>query len=72
MKYRIEIWKYNSITDEYSDIIDEYEYDNIEDILKWYQTWWRYYCKYNLSTFYVYKNNERLDFEEEYKLGFYL
>ena len=33
MKYRIEIWQYQNIT-------ETYESDNIEDILKWYKLYW--------------------------------
>ena len=64
MKYRIEIWQYHSMT-------EEYESDNIEGILEWYRAYWQYCYDCGGCSFNVYKNGERLDFDEEYKLGFH-
>lgn len=64
MKYRIEIWQYHNIT-------ETYESNDIDDILQWYRIHW-YWC-YELGdcTFYVYKDDVELSWDEEYKLGFH-
>lgn len=63
MKVKIEIWQYHNI-------VDEYESDNIKEVLNWFRKHWRC-CFYNGGcAFEVYKNNERLSFFELYELGF--
>lgn len=63
-KYKIEIWQYHSI-------VDTFESDNINEILEWYKEKWQPAYRYGACAFYVYKNNKRLDFNEEDKLGFF-
>ena len=64
MEYKIEIWIYRSLS-------DEYEADSIEAILEWYKTYWQHCCECGGCAFDVYKNGEELDFDEKRELGFY-
>lgn len=63
MKVKIEIWQYHNV-------VDEYESDNIEEILNWFRKHWR--CCYNDGgcSFEVYQNGKRLSFHELCELGF--
>ena len=64
MKYRLEIWQYHSLT-------TTYENNNIKKVLKWYRENWQGLFDYGYCTFYLFKNNKRLDFDKCYELGFY-
>lgn len=64
MKYKIEIWQYHNIA-------DTYESDDIRDVLNWYKNNWHWIYDVGDCAFYVYKDNEELSWDEEYKLGFY-
>ena len=64
MKYAIEIWRYHSVE-------ETYESNDIKDVLKWYKDNWQTAFDYGMCTFYVFKNNKELTFEECNKLGFY-
>lgn len=64
MKYKIEIWQYQNIT-------ETYESDNIEDVLQWYKLNWRWLYELGNCVFYIYNDNEELSWNEKYKLGFY-
>lgn len=64
MRYKIEIWQYQNIT-------ETYESDNIEDILKWYKVNWWWVYETGGCSFYVYKDDEEISWREEYKLGFH-
>lgn len=64
MRYRIEIWVYRVLK-------DEYESDSIEDVLEWYKSHWQ--CCYECGgcSFSVYKNDEEMDFDTLWDLRFY-
>lgn len=64
MKYRLEIWQYHCLT-------TSYESNNIKKVLKWYQKNWKDLFDYGYCTFYLFKNNEMLDFNKCYELGFF-
>lgn len=64
MKYKIEIWQHQDIT-------EIYESDDIEDVLKWYKLYWWWLYELGDCSFTVYKDNRELSWNEEYKLGFY-
>lgn len=64
MEYKIEIWMYRNLA-------EEYESDNIESILEWYKTYWKHCYDCGGCALDVYKNGELLDFDEKYELGFY-
>ena len=65
MKYKIEIWVYWHLE-------EEYESDSIKDILEWYIEHWKGCYECGGCAFNVYKNGEKLDFDELWELGFYL
>lgn len=62
--YRIEIWQFHSI-------IDEYKNNDISKVLNWYRQHWKYCYDWGNCSFEVYKNNKILSFDEENKLGFF-
>ena len=64
MKYKIEIWRWHSIS-------ETYESDNIEDLLDWYKSNWLYCYEIGQCTFYVYENERKLSFKEENSFGFH-
>ena len=64
MKYRIEIWQYQNIT-------ETYESDSIENILEWYKVNWWWVYEIGGCSFHVYKDDEEISWREEYKLGFH-
>ena len=64
MKYKIEIWQWQNIT-------ETFESDNIEDILEWYRVSWWWIYESGGCSFTVYENGRELSFEEENELGFY-
>lgn len=64
MEYKIEIWTYRNLA-------EEYESDNIESILEWYKMHWQHCYECGGCAFEVYKNGEELDFDELYELGFH-
>ena len=64
MRYRIEIWQYHNL-------VETFESNHIKDVLDWYREEWKMTYDYGNCTFYVYKNNKRLYFDEKNKLGFF-
>ena len=64
MKYKIEIWQNQHIT-------ETYESDKISDILNWYKVKWRWLYELGDCSFTVYKDDEELSFEEESIFGFH-
>ncbi len=62
--YKIEIWRYHSIT-------ETFENKNAKKVLKWYKDNWQTCFDYGGCTFYLYKDDKKLSFEEAYELGFY-
>lgn len=64
MEYKIKIWTYRKLA-------DEYESDSIEAVLEWYKTNWMYCYNCGGCAFYIYKNGEEVDFDKLYELGFY-
>ena len=64
MKYKIEIWQWHDLVEQFAD-------DNILKILEWYKENWQYIYEKDGCTFYVYKNDELLPFDHLYKLGFF-
>ncbi len=63
MKYKIEIWQWHKL-------VEIYKSGNIKEILKWYKENWQDIYNIGDCTFYVYENDRKLTFSEEYKLGF--
>lgn len=64
MKYKIEIWRYHII-------INTFESDDINEIIKWYKKEYQYMYELGECTFYVYLDGEMLNFDEKERLGFY-
>lgn len=62
--YRIEIWVYGNIR-------DEFENKSIKKVLKWYKENWQLVYNMGGCSFNVFKGDILLTFEEEYKLGFH-
>ena len=62
--YKIEIWQYHII-------IETYKNKDVKNVLKWYKENWQTCYDYGFCTFYLYKDDEELSFEETDKLGFY-
>ena len=65
MKYKIEIWIFH-------EIVDTFESNTIDEILEWYREEYKYMYDNGDCTFYVYLDDKELDFEETYKLGFFI
>ena len=61
--YKIEIYRYHSL-------IETYEDDDVEEVLRWYMSNWQYCYEVGGCAFDLYKDGIELSFEEEYKLGF--
>ena len=64
MKYRLEIWKYQCLT-------DAYENDNIDKVLIWYLKNWKYEYDNGYCAFDLYENGRRLDYNKCNELGFF-
>lgn len=64
MKYRIEIWQYQDVT-------ETYESNDINDVLQWYRIHWRWCYELGDCVFYLYKDDVEFSWDEEYKLGFH-
>lgn len=64
MRYKIDIWQYHSV-------VDNYESDDIESILKYFRSRWYYIYDYGMCSFTVYEGERELSFDELYDLGFY-
>ncbi len=62
--YKIEIWRYHSITETYKN-------KDVKKVLEWYKDNWQTCFDYGGCTFYLYKDDKKLSFEEDYELGFY-
>ena len=62
--YKIEIWQHHSIT-------KTYENKDVGKVLKWYIKNWQFCYDYGLCTFYLYKDDKELSFDEENELGFF-
>ena len=62
--YRIEIWRYHGI-------VDVYTSNNIKKVLTWYKKNWKDCYDYGGCTFYLYKYDDEIPFEDRYELGFY-
>ena len=62
--YKIEIWQYHII-------IETYKNKDVKNVLKWYKENWQTCYDYGNCTFYLYKDDEGLSFEETDELGFY-
>ena len=60
---KIEIWRYHSI-------IKTYKNKDVKKVLKWYKDNWQICFDYGECTFYLYKDDKKLSFEEDYELGF--
>ena len=64
MKYKIEIWRHHAI-------VDSFQNDDVQEVLKWYRREWQGCYDNGGCTFYLFKNGSELSFEEEYSLGFF-
>lgn len=62
--YKIEIWQHWSL-------VETYEDDNIEEVLRWYKSNWQYCYECGGCAFDLYKDDVELSFDEEYELGFH-
>ena len=63
--YKIEIWRFHIIHETYTS-------NKIKDILKWYRNNWLIAYKQGECCFYVYKNGQKLSFDELKKIGFFV
>ena len=63
-KWKIEIWEYHYV-------VDSYESNSINKVLKWFRQNWLWSYDNGNCSFEVYKNNNELTFDEKYDLGFY-
>ena len=63
-KWKIEIWEYHYV-------VDSYESNSINEVLKWFRQNWLWSYDNGNCAFEVYKNNNELTFDEKYDLGFY-
>lgn len=64
MKYKIEIWRFHSV-------VDVFEHHDINEILRWYKYNWQFVYDNGGCTFYLFKNDKKLTFDETHELGFY-
>lgn len=64
MKYKIVIWQWHSK-------VDTFENDDIGKVLEWYEEEWKMCYERGYCMFDLYENNKIIEFEEEYKMGFY-
>ena len=62
--YKIEIWQHEHIS-------QEYESDDIQEVLYWYRSNWEYLYDLGCCSFSVYKDGVELSFEEENSAGFF-
>ena len=63
-KYKVEIWHCHNV-------IETYKTDNIKDALKWYEENWKVLEDYGMCCVEVYKDDEELDFNTAYEIGFF-
>lgn len=63
-KYKIEIWRYHGIVDEFSS-------DDILSVRDWWFDGWQHAYDTGECSFYVYENNRKMSFDELYDPGFY-
>lgn len=63
-KWQIDIWQYHNV-------VDSYENNNIEEVLKWFRQNWLWSYDNGNCSFDVYKNDRLLTFDEENELGFF-
>lgn len=64
MSYKIEIWQYH-------EQIESHKEKSLDDVLKWYKANWKNDYEQGLCTFYVFKDNKEMTFDELNKVGFY-
>lgn len=67
MKYKIEIWRFHAL-------IEQYESDTIEDIKAWFfddDPCWKGIYENGDCSFSVYENGRYMEFDELEKYGFY-
>lgn len=64
MEYKIEIWQFHHI-------IETYENDDIEEIIKWYREHWKFTHENGNCAIYIYKNDVRFSINEEFETGIY-
>lgn len=65
MKYKIEIWRYHAL-------IEQYESDTIEDIKDWFfDSNWKWEYERCACCFGVCENSRYMEFDELNKYGFY-
>lgn len=64
MKYRIDIWQYGNM-------VENYESDNIEEVVDWYKENWADAYEHSLCTMDVYEQRRDIPFEEAIKFGFF-
>jgi hypothetical protein len=62
--YKIEIWRYHSIC-------ETFENEDVKEVLEWFKDNWMEEHENGGCTFYTYKDNEALDYDTEYDLGFH-
>lgn len=65
MKYKIEIWRYHAL-------IEEYQSDTIQDIYDWFYNYnWKWEYELGNCCFNVYEDEREMTFNELNKHGFY-
>lgn len=62
--YKIEILQYHSI-------VKTYKNEDVKNVLKWYIENWQTCYDYGGCTFYLYKDDKELSFDEKFELGFF-
>ena len=62
--YKIEILQYHSI-------VKAYKNEDVKNVLKWYIENWQTCYDYGGCTFYLYKDDKELSFDEKFELGFF-
>ena len=62
--YKIEILQYHSI-------VKTYKNEDVKNVLKWYIENWQTCYDYGGCTFYLYKDDKKLSFDEKFELGFF-
>lgn len=64
MKYKIDIWQWNHIT-------ETYECDDIKEAADWYKANWGNAYDNGLCAVEIYEDGEEYSFDKAVKLGFY-
>lgn len=64
MAYKIEIWRYH-------EVVDEYEDKSVGNVLKWYRNHWKRTYDFGGCFFDLLENGKEVDWDTQYELGFF-